>query len=1586
MKRRLRLLTVVLPLLLLVGVIGWEVSRERKGTEVTGLTRVTALSEKQAPAVVDDMKTEEAFRAWWGRFQTVEAEKRSAMLPEGRAVLAQRRGRMARLIREDPEQALKEALKLHEYERMPQELRGMVEKPFSAAAEYEYYPVCGAPAGMADHIAALNLEDGRFEAFTFGRRAGMMGKKSIPVQGITLDGAAAMHDMALRRLDAAEVATAQRLFPMGQKDAAKSFLTGEAIAVAPVVALGGGRLYHFANEAELTQLNQALAKLDELPGPNAGSDVLYQAMAADGSSGGFDLSGAQAAEQMQADAWTENPKNVFLIWADFGDLTGLSYSPATTAAVMNGAVSDQIRAMSYGKTWIIAGVSQNLYRMPQTSAYYVNGGASRNSELLRDARNTFRNLRSGGDAAINIGPVSNNTNGDGGGLGSYDIVGVLFGSMGMISGGVTYAGLAGGGNLWMQGSISDGVFTHEFGHNYGIGHSSFWQTSDGSVFGTGSNVEYGDDYDIMGGGDLPKGHFHAQAKAKLNWLTSSEWSDATAGGSATYRVHRIDSQFTTGTPRGVRITRSAVSGGEEYLWLNYRPLYVGIPFFEKGAYMVWQQPGQSRSWLVDTTPATSGMKSDAPIPLGSTFADASSNAFITPLALGGSGDNAWLDVRVNFGPFPGNAAPAAGAISGLATVPARTSNLYSVSASDSNGDTLAYSWNTGDGSVPGNSSGISQTWTVGGSYTLNLTVSDMKGGTLPLSKAVTVTDPLDTWTTGSVGSSEYLEQVVYAEGRYVSAEYFGSVFLSWDGVTWSSAGDPPDIDQPKLAYGAGVFVAAGIKESAPTTAQISWSPDGRRWNQATFPNGVPYVRAVAFGGGKFTAVGDDGTVLTSTDGKTWGVTTIGALPDLRRIVWSGSAWVAAALLPTGSNAEVIWTSPDAVTWTQRTARGFDIYQLVTSAGKLFAIGWYGGVEFSTDHGVTWTEATLPSGTRWTTYLMAAAEDGTLLCTARAMDEPGTSNALLVSMDGQRWVRASGNATVVNADALAWGDGRFITVEDGGVTRRSNSFYPTNAAPNASFTTSPATANARQPVYLAANATDADGGALTYAWDFGSQADVQDGFEIAPTFSFGGPYNVTLRVSDGRGGVATLNHTIIITDPARTFTNRSVSSTVGDLNAVAAGGGRVVAVGSLFSGAFSGPSVWSTDGTTWNTANAGSNRQLYAITHDGTQFVAGGMRYDFTAPATWRSWVATSTDGTSWTERYLAGTQRMRAISFGGGVYLAAGDQGTVLRSTNGTSWSVVTIPGVSTSVTFEGLAWNGSVFLLTGYTGTNGTTQVFTSSDGSTWVDQSAGAGVASWQDLRKSAWLNDRFVSSGWYSKLRVSTNSGAAFTTPRSDSEETPGLAYGGGVYFAAGVNHSASDADIDILSLNGTDWFSYTGPTTDDRNAAVFFNSTFITVGNAGSIWQSATLTGASGFAAWQSSNYPSGGIAALADRDPDGDGLNNFAEYALGLAPGTPNGSMGRAVQQTGRTWLHLDLPQPALADVRYIIQGNTSHTGGTWTEIARKTGTGAWSWSAGGTTQITSGPVSGGKVPTEVGVPDSQTSQPRYFMRLVIEQL
>jgi M6 family metalloprotease-like protein len=1975
MKSPRRLLTVVIFLGIAL-ILGWRFGSPLRPSSQLQVRRVSSTARAlSASAPISTRSTE--LRQWLTDFQRADADGKSTLLPHGVEMAKQRAAAMVRLIREDPERALKESLRLDEYSALPAEIQSLVERPFSVAAAYDFYPVCQAPVGTPDHLATLNLPEGPLTAFSFGKRNGLMSKKSLPVQGIALDGVAALDQHALRELDPAELKMAQATFPVAQKNPKLSFLNGLEITGEPIVALGGGKLYHFTNREELSELNLALAELEDLPGPYAGSDALfrYQPKALGAAGESFDLPAAQAEERAQASAWTEQPKRVFMIRVDFSDLLGASHTQEETATALNGSISNQIRAMSYGKTWINGEVSANTYRLPQTSAYYVNSGGpgeSLNRELLRDARNTFRATRSGGDAAVNLGPESLAGTGSANGLGDYDIVGVLFRSMSMRSS-IVYGGLAGGADIWMQGTIGNGIFTHEFGHNYGIGHSGFWQTSDGSVTGAGANVEYGDRYDIMGGGDVPKGHFHSQAKARLNWLAANEWNDATLLGSTTHRLYRIDSSATVGTPRGVRITRSSAAGAQEYLWLGYRPSYTGMPYLESGAYMVWQRPNESRSWLVDTTPTTSGEISDAPIGLGRTYVDAASSTFITPLGTGGVGAESYLDVRVNLGPFPENVAPVLGAIIGPANVPARSATAYALAAAnDANNDTLAYAWSAGDGRIFPNTQGVNPSWVVGGNYNLSVVVSDMKGGTATAQRAVAVVDPLDTWTLGSTGTTHDLSRLVYAKGRYLASNYWGESFLSWDGISWSAVGQAPDMDQPQFAFGANVFVAAGLRESANsqgqfawstdgrfwekgnfpqgiapirtvifgegrflalgdggsvlrsldgitwtstqvpgapafrelawtgsawiaiatnpvnnspevawtsldgltwtqrstlgkdihslfsrngvcyalgwyagikystdhgltwedaalpagtrwttdlmaaapdgtlictanamdepgspgallvstdgrgwtrsngnvalgdvdalvfgngqfyavddagvtrrsqsfypnnsapignfitapaetparqsvtfaasandadgdaltfawdfhpqmalldgstvvasyvsggpqtvtlrisdarggltvitnpiqvsdplqtwtsgsvgstddlnrilfangrylaasywgnlflsfdglawsavgqppemdqpqlasggggfvaaglreganTEGQLAWSADGRRWRKAIFPAGIPSLRAVVYDNGRYVAVGENGVVLTSLDGLTWSLTSVAGAPNFRRLVWTGSTWIAMAMHPVNGRPEVTWTSPDAITWTQRGALGFDVYSLFSRAGVCYALGWYGGVTFSTDQGQTWQQAALPVGTRWTTSYMAATPDGTLICMARAMDESGSPGALLISTNGLRWTRALGNSALGTIDALTYAGGRFLAVDNGGVTRRSENFFSTNAAPTVTFTTFPASAPARQPIYLAANATDVDGDPLTYIWDFGGQVNLLNGQEIAPTFDFGGTYSVTLRVSDGRGGIVNINQNLLITDPARTFINRPISGTAGDFQAIASGGGRVVAVGSQISGSYTGPRAWSTDGVTWNTGNVGPNRHLYGLVHDGTRFVGAGAQYGFSSPAGYRGWIATSPDGVTWTDRYFAGSW-LNAICYGGGVYLAAGDGGSLVRSTDGLTWTAVAIPGIGAQVTFQGLAWNGSVFLLTGYTGNNGGVKVFTSVNGSDWMDQAAGAGVDSWQDLRSVAWLNDRFIASGWYSKLRVSSNAGATFTSTRSDSEDTPALAYGSGIYFAAGTNFNNNNADTDLYSRDGVNWSAFAAPTTHDRRAAIFYNNTFITVGDNTSVWQSDTLTSASGFAEWQASQFPDAGLAALATADPDNDGLSNRQEYALGLAPLIANRSPTTGAILSGRASLQLTLPEPARSDIVYRIHGSTDLSSGSWVEVARKSGMGAWTWQAGGGPRITLGTASNGQIQLSVGQPDATMGGLRYFFRLGVE--
>ena len=1543
-----------------------------------------------------------AFHKWVSQIQAAPAAPHQPT-PDVLALAGKRRERMRYLIQEDPRQAIAEGLTFAEWDALPAQVQQIVERPFSVVADLHQYPVCvptGAqrPEGIPEIISDLAMPDGsHLDAFSYGRRAEIGSKRGIPVQGIALDGMAAIREEVFQRISGADTIFVEKAFPSAQRNAQLSFATGLPVGPGAVRAIGGGQWYTFASVQELTAMSDTIAKLDDLPGPNAGSSVLfYQAFSPDGT-GGFDLPAANAYAAEQASAWTETKKTLFLIRANFPDKLPEPVTQAAAAAEINGASSDLIRAMSYGKTWIEGTVSANVYQMPQTAAFYADSGApdygtstfsSKNADLLRDARNTFRTNKSGGDSAINIGPVSSNSNGDGGGLGDYDIVGVFFDSIGMYGGGVGYAGLAGGGNLWVQDANYTSLYVHEWGHNYGIGHSSFWQTSDGSVVGSGSSVEYGDSFDIMGGGPAPEGHFHPQAKAKLNWLTTSEWTDASAGGSGQYRVYREDDSLTTGTPRGLRLTKSSAVGNEEYYWIGYRPAFTNRTHLQRGAYLIWQRPGQSRSWLIDTTPATSGVNTDAPVDLGRTYEDSAAGLFVTPIAVGGTASERYIDVQVNIGPFPGNQAPTASAIAGPSTLPARSTATFSVTAADGDGDPLAYSWDTLDGTVNDNSASLSHSWTVGGTYTIQVTITDMKGGTLTIDKTVTVTDPIDTWTQNTIGTTEDAQEIVWGKGRFIAAEYWGTVFLSWDGVTWENVGDPPTFDsQPKLAFGNDVFVMAGKMEGA-SAAQIAWSNDGRLWSSASFPAGIPQIRGVTFGDGKFVAVADGGTVLTSTNGADWSLTTVGGTPNFRHVAFDGTTWLAIAMNAGGTRPEVAWTSLDTTNWASHDMLGIDTFRVFAADGVMYALGWYGGVMYSDDHGLTWKDAELPGPTRWTTDRIAKAEDGTLLVTARAMDESGTPRALLVSDDGLHWSRTTengGNIAVANANALAYGFGKFITVANGGVTWSSAGLYPSNVAPSPSFTINPATGNARQPISFAASATDSNGDPLIYAWDFGVQVPILDGASINPTFAFGGTYTATLHVTDSRGGHATLSHSVTINDPARSFTRRT-SGTTNSLQAIATDGVQAVAVGS------GGKILTSTDGITWTSRTLSEftgNITFRGITWDGTQFIAAGQDYNFTIAA-WVGLIYTSPDGVTWTRRYrpdIANTA-LNGITTNGSVSIAVGDSGTVLRSTNSIDWSVVTISGLGTP-TVKGVAWGDDVFALTAYSSGNGTGRVFTSSDGSSWVDRSSGIGIASWQDLRKIAWLKDRFVASGWYSSLRTSTDSAQSFTTNRPQTEETPAMAYGDGIFFAAGVNYSNGSADVDLLSQDGVTWYTFAAPTTNDRNGAVFFKHTLITVGQSGEIWQSADLTPPTGYALWQNIHFPAGGLASLGIADPDFDGVSNLLEYALQRSPTDPNigngpSGTGNTLMQSGIVMMQLDMPDPAPADITYHVEGTNTLTG-LWTTLAEKVGTGPWVWQGGGTTHLIEGTANAGRRSVQIGRPDSSSGQTFYFFHLKVEE-
>ena len=129
-------------------------------------------------------------------------------------------------------------------------------------------------------------------------------------------------------------------------------------------------------------------------------------------------------------------------------------------------------------------------------------------------------------------------------------------------------GWGGGTSVWMY-NDSPGTVAHELGHCFGLMHANFWDTGGASAIGPGSNLEYGDIFDIMGSSssNFPRNHLNAQAKNQVRWLPNDFVQTITASG--TYRLHAFDQAQLDPTKRyALKLTKDA----QRTYWAELRAL------------------------------------------------------------------------------------------------------------------------------------------------------------------------------------------------------------------------------------------------------------------------------------------------------------------------------------------------------------------------------------------------------------------------------------------------------------------------------------------------------------------------------------------------------------------------------------------------------------------------------------------------------------------------------------------------------------------------------------------------------------------------------------------------------------------------------------------------------------------------------------------------------------------------------------------------------------------------------------------------------------------------------------------------------
>lgn len=1014
----------------------------------------------------------------------------------GVALARERAAAMRRLMREDPDAALAAALSYAEYAKLPSEVKALVEEPFSASASLDVQISCGAGHDSKMHYYLESDSGDAWDVFLPEHERVGISKAGIPLQGIRLGETALVRGTVFQVLEGEEAELATSTWPSGQVDASLSYVTGAGIEGEGLTAVSGGRVFRFQNQDELDRIEAALREADQLPGRHVGSQWILREVAADG----FPFE--QFSQEMLSAAYesTTGAKTALFILVSFPDLTASPVNAATLEQLIDVDVNNALVDYSYGKTSMDATIHAGPIQVLSNSAEYVSGSKD-NDDLYNEAITGYMSATGLLDPS-----------------GSYDTVGVYFTSIGY-----SWAGLAsvGGQKMWIDGSLSDEVILHEFGHNYGLRHANYWVFDNGNpastdpVDPTGASEEYGDDFDVMGDGSTTEGHFHMGAKQFLGWIENNEWNDlSSSSDNGTYRVYRFDDGGSSGL-QALRINKSA--SGDHY-WVGYRRESGGLETFEKGAYLTWEiaagNPARNQSWLVDTTPETRDDKTDSTITLGRTYADPASEVYITPVAVGGTAPAEYIDLVVNFGPFSGNAAPS-GLISGPTATDARQLVLFSASVTDSDGDSLAYDWHMGDGSVKASSPTITHSWNVGGTYDIALTVSDMKGGSVSLTKEVTVSDPLSTWTDRTSGTVEDLNGIASNETHIVAVGDNKVVLRSTDGETWTDVSiNNINLYLYDVIWTGAEFVAVGMDYDGGISGWegvIYTSPTGQTWTRAfetdtadTELYGVAYD-----GSSNLIAVGKSATILRKSGAGAWAsvATDITSTHILQDVSYGDSTFVLVghATTPTFNGDVEVRNSTDGSTWTDVSSNtGLDSWQdfreIEYLGGAFHASGFYGQARRSTDNGQNWS--TTISGDQLQLEGFALA-NGVYYAVGTNKDlettlpsEDSDADIDLVSNDGINWTVVDPGAVSDRNELIAFND-TFISVGDAGSIRQSGTISSSGDFDTFTTTYFPGGGNDAE----ADSNPDSDWASNLIEYALGGQPDANADAPDQPTMSF-----------------------------------------------------------------------------------------------------------------------------------------------------------------------------------------------------------------------------------------------------------------------------------------------------------------------------------------------------------------------------------------------------------------------------------------------------------------------------------------------------